>query len=121
MRTERARGPARKAPFPVHDGLVERLLGAHAAPDAPRDEVVAHALGCCAGYAYADLDTVTTIASRVGFEECSGVRVSQVVDAMLVFSTAYLLQSRCGRVVILCYRGTEPSNLGNWLGDAEGG
>jgi hypothetical protein len=40
---------------------------------------------------------------------------------MHVFSTAYLLQSRCGRVVILCYRGTEPANFGNWLGDADVG
>lgn len=121
MRTQRIQGPARLAPFPVHEDLAERLLAAHASPDAPRDEVVAHALGCCAGYAYADLDTVATIASRIGLEECAGVRLTQVVDAMLVFSTAYLLQSRCGRVVILCYRGTEPSNLGSWLGDADVG
>lgn len=121
MRPKRARGTARHAPFPVHEGLVERLLAAHASPDAPRDEVLAHALGCCAGYAYADLDTVATIASRVGLEECAGVRLTQAVDAMLVFSTAYLLQSRCGRVVILGYRGTEPSNLGNWLGNADVG
>ena len=121
MKLERTRGPARLAPFPVHEGLVERLLAAHASPDVPRDEVLAHALGCCAGYAYGDLDTVVTIASRVGLEECAGVRVTQVVDAMLVFSTAYLLQSRCGRVVILCYRGTEPANLGSWLGDADVG
>ncbi len=121
MTLHRSRGPARLSPFPVHEDLVERLLAAHAAPDAPRDEVVAHALSCCAGYAYADLETVVTIASRVGLEECAGVRLTQVVDAMLVFSTAYLLQSRCGRVVILCYRGTEPSNLGNWLGDADVG
>ncbi len=121
MKPERTRGPARLAPFPVHEALVERLLVAHASPEAPRDEVVAHALGCCAGYAYADLDTVATIASRVGLEECAGVRLTQIVDAMLVFSTAYLLQSRCGRVVILGYRGTEPSNLGNWLGDADVG
>ncbi len=32
-----------------------------------------------------------------------------------------LVQSRCGRVVILCYRGTEPSNLGSWLGDTDVG
>jgi hypothetical protein len=40
---------------------------------------------------------------------------------MYVFSTAFLLQSHCGRVVILCYRGTEPANFGNWLGDADVG
>ena len=38
---------------------------------------------------------------------------------MFIFSTAYLVQSRCGRVLILSYRGTEPGNLGNWLGDAD--
>ena len=81
MRLQRTRGPARLAPFPVHEGLVERLLGAHASPDAPRDEVLAHALGCCAGYAYADLDTVVTIASRVGLEECAGVRLTQVAPS----------------------------------------
>jgi hypothetical protein len=40
---------------------------------------------------------------------------------MFIASTAYLVQSRCGRVVILCYRGTQPTNLANWLGDAEVG
>ena len=83
--------------------------------------MTAHVLGTCAGYAYADLDTVATMMSRVGFEAEGCVRVSQTVDAMFVYSTAVLLQSRCGRVVILCYRGTETTNLGNWLGDAEVG
>jgi hypothetical protein len=40
---------------------------------------------------------------------------------MFIFSTAYLMQSRCGRVAVLCYRGTEPANLGNWLADADAG
>ncbi|HEX7707159.1 MAG TPA: lipase family protein, partial [Thermoanaerobaculia bacterium] len=64
---------------------------------------------------------VAMMASRLGFGESVCVRVAQTVDAMLIFSTAYLLQSRCGRVAILCYRGTEPSNLGNWFGDADVG
>lgn len=121
MRAERVRGQAPGAPFPVHGGLVERFLGAHASPDAGRDEALAHALACLAGYAYSDLDTVSTIAGRLGLPEHAAVRVAQVVDSMLVFSTAYLFQSRCGRVVILCYRGTEPSNLGNWLADLDVG
>jgi hypothetical protein len=40
---------------------------------------------------------------------------------MLIFSTVYLVQSECGRVVIVCFRGTEPARLGNWLGDADVG
>jgi len=31
------------------------------------------------------------------------------------------VQSRCGRVVLLAYRGTEPANIGNWLADVDVG
>jgi hypothetical protein len=81
--------------------------------------MVAHVLATCASYCYADLDTVSLIMTRLGMDGCGCVRVQQSVDAMYIFSTAYLLQSRCGRVVILSYRGTEPTNLGSWLGDAD--
>lgn len=84
-----------------------------------RDAIVTHVLGACAGYAYADADTVSTIMTRLGLEGHACVRVSQTVDAMFIFSTAYILQSRCGRIVILCYRGTETGNFANWLGDAD--
>jgi len=47
------------------------------------------------------------MAARLGFDRPVCVRITQIVDAMFIFSTAYLVQSRCGRVVILCYRGTE--------------
>jgi hypothetical protein len=83
--------------------------------------MVAHVLATCASYCYADLDTVAMMMTRLGMDGCGCVRVEQSVDAMYVFPTAYLLQSRCGRVVILCYRGTEPTNLGSWLGDADAG
>lgn len=38
---------------------------------------------------------------------------------MFIYSNAFLVQSRCGRLVILCYRGTEPTNASNWLTDAD--
>jgi len=110
-----------EAPFPVHPDLVEMLAAPTMGGSLERHGITAHVLGTCAGYAYADLDTVATVMSRVGFDAEGCVRVSQTVDAMFVYSTAFLLQSRCGRVVILCYRGTETTNLGNWLGDAEVG
>src|SRR3954470_12980218 len=106
-------------PFPVYDGLVDRLLEAHRGDDDERDPTVAHLLGACAGYAYADIETVTTMMSRLGLVENGCVRVAQTVEAMFIFSTADLVQSRCGRVVVLSYRGTEPSNLGNWLGNTD--
>jgi hypothetical protein len=107
-------------PFPIYADPTEELLRAHAAnPD--RDAVVAHILAVLSGYAYGDTATVATMASRLGMGGSACVRIAETVDAMYVFSTAYLLQSPCGRVVILCYRGTEPTNLANWLGDADVG
>jgi hypothetical protein len=96
-------------------------VAAHATGTAERDATVAHALGICAGYAYADAETMATMTTRLGFDHPACVRITQIVDAMFIFSTAYLVQSRCGRVVILCYRGTESGTLGNWLGDADVG
>jgi hypothetical protein len=103
------------ASFPVYPDLVDRLRAAPAAPD----PTAAHVLGTCAGYAYSDADTVAMIAARLGLEDARCLEVAQAVDAMFIASTAFLLQSRCGRVVILCYRGTEPASFVNWLTDAD--
>jgi hypothetical protein len=106
-------------PFPVYPQLAETLAAAHLAGTLEPDATAAHVLATCAGYAYADADTVSTMMTRLGLERHACVRLTQTVDAMFIFSTAFLIQSRCGRIVILCYRGTEPGTLGNWLGDAE--
>lgn len=121
MDLERIPGRTSGPPFPVHPQLADTLARAHGGGAVDRDATVAHVLATCAGYAYADAGTVATMMSRVGFDAQACVRVSQTVDAMFVFSTAYLLQSRCGRVVVLGYRGTEPATLGSWLGDADVG
>jgi len=121
MNIERTVGGPCRRPFPVYPQLAETLAAAHASAGAGRDKTVAHVLGTCAGYAYADTDTVSMMMTRLGLERHACVAVRQVVDAMYVFSTAYLVQSRCGRVVILCYRGTEPGSVANWLGNADVG
>lgn len=121
MDVERIPGRICGPPFPVYTGLVDSLARAHPEGAAGRDATVAHVLATCAGYSYADTETFATIVARLGLDAQACVRVSQTVDAMFVFSTAYLVQSRCGRVVILSYRGTEPQSLGNWLGDADVG
>lgn len=108
-------------PFPIYDDPIAELLRAHGTETAERDPAAAHILGVLSGYAYADMATVTMMATRLGMEGSTCTRIAQTVDAMYVFSTAYLLQSRCGRVAILCYRGTEPANLGNWIGDTDVG
>ncbi|HUK61741.1 MAG TPA: hypothetical protein VLV15_00365, partial [Dongiaceae bacterium] len=119
MTIERVAGGACTPPFPVHPRLVETLLAGHTTAGDQRDPTVAHVLATCAGYAYADTDTVARMMTRLGLERHACVRITRTVDAMFIFSTAYLVQSRCGRVVMLCYRGTEPGSLGNWLGDAD--
>jgi len=119
MNLERLVGGRCGRPFPIYDDLVPDLLAAHTGHRTDRDATVAHVLATAAGYSYADIGTLATIMSRLGLEDHSCVRVAQTVDAMLIFSTAYLVQSRCGRVVILSYRGTEPATLGNWLADAD--
>jgi hypothetical protein len=59
--------------------------------------------------------------ARLGLARHACVRISATVPTMLVFSAAYVLQSACGRVVIVGYRGTQGDSVGNWLGDAEVG
>ena len=121
MNLERRMGGRCGRPFPVYANLVSNLLAAHEGNLSERDATVAHVLATAAGYSYSDIETMASIMSRLGLEENSCVRVEQTVDAMFIFSTAYLVQSRCGRVVILSYRGTEPDSLGNWLTDADVG
>jgi hypothetical protein len=108
-------------PFPVYNNLVPDFLAAHERGRDDRDATVAHVLATAAGYSYSDINTMAMIMSRLGLENNSCVCMEQTVDAMYIFSTAYLVQSRCGRVVILSYRGTEPTTLGNWLADADVG
>jgi len=76
-------------------------------------------LGTCAGYAYSEADTVAMIMARMGLNDNRCLKVAQLVDAMFISSTAFAIQSDDGRVVLLCYRGTEPVSLINWLTDVD--
>ncbi|MGW6060033.1 lipase family protein [Streptomyces sp. NPDC055189] len=114
-------GPA--VGFPVYPDLVERLLGATAQPDP--DGVVPHALATCAAYAYAgtpesaDPQTLAMIMARLGLEENRCRVFEQRVSALYIASAAYLLQDKDRRVVILCYRGTQPEDIISILTDAD--
>jgi hypothetical protein len=108
-------GPTTTRGFPVHPDLEERLLR----PGRHPDPVVAHALATCAGYAYSGAETVSMIMARLGLEENHCRMIGSSVDAMFIRSTAFLIQSRSGKVAILCYRGTEPTDLVGWMTDAD--
>jgi hypothetical protein len=101
--------------FPVHDDLVGMLL----APGMHANHTIGHVMATCSGYAYGHETTVAMIMARLGLEQNHCLRISESVDVMLIRSTAFLVQSRDGRVVILCFRGTEPLNFINWLIDID--
>lgn len=96
---------------PVYPDLEERLLSAERHPDG----VIAHVLAVCSAYAYADSEAVSMIMARLGLSDNLCRRVELSVDAMFIHSTGFVVQSRSGRVAILCYRGTQPLNLLSWL------
>lgn len=101
--------------FPVHKGLSTHLADIKEHPD----PVAAHVMAVCSGYAYSGAETVSMIMARMGLEKNHCRLVSATVDAMFICSRAFLVQSRDGKVVILCYRGTEPTNLANGLTDVD--
>jgi len=106
--------PERTHTFPVYPDLVDKLVGADTYPD----DTVAHVMAVCSAYAYSEVATVATIMARMGLEQNHCVMIEEYVDAMFITSTSFLVQSRDGRVVILCYRGTPPTSLITWLTDA---
>ncbi|GGZ02312.1 lipase family protein [Streptomyces poonensis] len=109
--------------FPVYPDLAERLLEDKGQPDP--DGVIPHVMATCSAYAYAghgrrtDPDTMTMIMTRLGLERSECWTVEQRVDAMYIASGAYLVQDRDRRIVILCYRGTQPEDIISILTDAD--
>lgn len=95
--------------FPVYRELTDRLLTA-----SDPDDAVRHVLAVCSSYAYGDQTTVAMIMTRLGLEHCRCVMVREVVSSMFISSTAFVIQSADGRVVIVCYRGTDPTDLIAW-------
>lgn len=105
--------PDTSAAFPVHPALTDTLATAGA------DDVIAHAMAVCSGYAYGDLETLATIMARMGLEQNHCLMVSEYVDALLITTASYLVQSQDGRVMILAYRGTPPTSVITWFTDLE--
>jgi hypothetical protein len=100
---------------PTYENLEDTLLNSTNCPD----NTIAHVLATCSAYAYSDSDTLSLIMTRMGLEKNRCRMVAQYVDGMLIDSTAFLVESEDGKVVILCYRGTQPLSLLNWLVSAD--
>jgi len=115
FRTLRPLRPDTMPGFPVHPDLVETLAGEQDGPS----PAAAHTLAVAAGYAYAGPDVVTMMLARMGLDANRCRAVTMLVDPMFIRSTAHVVQSADGRVVLVVYRGTEPMSLVNWLTDAD--
>lgn len=101
--------------FPVYHDLVERLVSTVQHPD----DDLRFVMAVCSSYAYGDAATLAMMMARLGLEENECFMVSVYVDALLLTCSAYLIQSKDGRVVILAYRGTPPTSAITWLTDLE--
>jgi hypothetical protein len=114
--------PVEPGIFPVYPDLVDALLkpsNPFSADIEHPDRTVAHALATCSGYAYSDAHTLSTMMARMGLANNRCRMIGTYVNAMLIESTAFVVQSEDGRVVILAYRGTDPSNVINLLTDVD--
>ena len=109
--TLRPTKPTSSATFPVYHDLEALLAEEEQQPDQQPPATVAHTLAVAAGYAYSDAKTVSMMLARMGLQDNHCLQVDMSVDAMFIRSTAFLIQSSDGSVVILAYRGTEPTNL----------
>jgi Lipase (class 3) len=119
LSTLRPTKPTSSATFPVYHDLEASLAEEQQQPDKKSPATVAHTLAVAAGYAYSDATTVSMMLARMGLQDNHCLKVDMSVDAMFIRSTAYLIQSSDGSVVILAYRGTKPTDLVNWLTDAD--
>jgi hypothetical protein len=110
--------PRTKQTFPVYPKLVNTL----ADPKTKQpDRVVARTLATAAMYAYSDDESqLETAMTRLGLgAKCTCTRFQELVDAMLIWSTAFLIQSEDKRVAIIDYRGTTPTSVINWVTDLD--
>jgi hypothetical protein len=110
---ENAQGALRA---PVYPGLVDALLAVEPGEYSP---LATHVCASVAGWVYAVHPGAVTsrMMGRLGLENVRCREIALHNDVMLVASTVVFLQSACGRVGILCYRGTEPRNLASWMAD----
>jgi hypothetical protein len=99
--------------FPVYPRLEDELIDERMHPN----KRIAHILATCCAYSYADGFPLPTMMQRLGMKNLRCGVVEEIVDALLVCSSGYVLQSEDGRLVIVCYRGTKPLSALSWGAD----
>jgi hypothetical protein len=117
-RSPALRGPStfKQAPRLLPEDLSQYVSDKPKTQDDQYDKQLAYALALVSGWAYADHGTITKQLRHHGLD-ADVTLVACTNDAMLVVATAYFIRSKCGRLGVLAFRGTEPVNLINWLTD----
>ncbi|KYF91782.1 hypothetical protein BE20_00455 [Sorangium cellulosum] len=100
---------------PSARGIVEHLLKSR---PGEYDSRAAQLLATASAWAYSDIDTFTRIMGRRGLQGATCVEVSLTNEELFVDTSAYLVQSPCKQLAILCFRGTRLRNVITWLTDA---
>lgn len=79
------------------------------------DSRIAYILACASAWAYSDIDNFSRMLAARGIDNnyCNSITFQN--DALFIDASAYFAQSEDGRIGILCFRGTEPRNVVNWL------
>jgi hypothetical protein len=102
-------------PGPIGDDFVERLLER----GVDYDPKLAYVLSVIAGWSYSD---GAVLARQLKYYGLAGASVEEIAirnPAMYIIATAFFVRSPCGRLGILSFRGTEPTNIISWLTDAD--
>src|ERR1041385_2920058 len=96
-----------------------RPLDEIARSDRGYDEELAYLMSVVSAWAYSDENV---LASKLRHYGLTGARVHRVAvqnNALLVVTTAYLIQSASGKTAILAFRGTDPGDFIMVLTDAQ--
>ncbi len=83
------------------------------------DPRLAYALSVVAGWSYSDAETLANKLKYYAMPDVTVDKVMVVNPAMLIVASAFLVRSACGRLGLLAFRGTEPTNAINWLTDTD--
>lgn len=109
--------PLGDAPL-LGEAFVADVLAAQGARPA-HDARVAYALAAISAWSYSDPRTLSRKLHFYGLPGNTVAGFSVTNHALFVVATAYVVRSRCGRLAIIAFRGTEPINLASWLTDAD--
>ncbi len=80
---------------------------------------IAYLLAIVSTWAYSDGQTLSNELRYYGFPSNTVTSIAIENEALGLVSTAFFIRSHDGRAGILAFRGTEPTRLMNWVGDAD--